>query len=108
MMAAGSHPDFQMVYKELAQYHDELSVRLRVMQDLGIDVIRSFLIYPAYRAGNRGRGKVFVVLEAELMSFPAQNALLKTLEEPPAGVRIILITSRPDSIVSVSVTGRRS
>ena len=34
---------------------------------------------------------MFVVLEAELMSIAAQNALLKTLEEPPAGVTIILI-----------------
>jgi len=43
------------------------------------------------RSAGRGRGKVFVVLEAELMSAPAQNALLKTLEEPPPGVTLILI-----------------
>jgi DNA polymerase-3 subunit delta' len=54
-------------------------------------VIRSFLIGPAARRATRSRGKVFVVLEAELMSPEAQNALLKTLEEPPPGVTIILI-----------------
>jgi len=91
MTAAGTHPDFQLVYKELARYHDDPAVRGRVMQELGIDVIRDFLIAPAARAPSRGRGKVFVVREAELMSAEAQNALLKTLEEPPPKVTIVLI-----------------
>ncbi|MFA6135105.1 MAG: DNA polymerase III subunit delta' C-terminal domain-containing protein [Phycisphaerae bacterium] len=91
MMDSGAHPDFHSVYKELARYHESSQVRSRVMQDLGIDVIRGFLIDAANRASTRRRGKVFVVLEAELMSEPAQNALLKTLEEPPPLVRIILL-----------------
>ncbi len=99
MMQTGSHPDFQLVYKELAAYHDDPAVRNRVMQELGIEVIRQFLIAPAQQGSNRGRGKIFVVLEADLMSNAAQNALLKTLEEPPAGVRIILLTERPDQLL---------
>ncbi len=99
MMKAGAHPDFQLVYKELARYHDDASVRSRVMQDLGIDVIRSFLIAPAGRSATRGRGKVFVVLEADLLSIAAQNSLLKTLEEPPAGVTIILVCLKPDQLL---------
>ena len=99
MQAAGTHPDFHLVYKELARYHDDAGVRARLMQDLGIDVIRSFLIGPSARAPARGRGKVFVVLEAELMSIPAQNALLKTLEEPPKNVSLILICRRPEQML---------
>ena len=99
MMDADSHPDFHMVYKELARYHDEQKVRERVMQDLGIPVIRSFLIGPARRSPSQGRGKVFVVLEAELMNITAQNALLKTLEEPPDGVTIILICRLPEQLL---------
>ncbi|MHC4562456.1 MAG: DNA polymerase III subunit [Planctomycetota bacterium] len=91
MMEADSHPDFHLVYKELARFHDDADVRSRVMQDLGINVVRSFLIAPAGQAPARGRGKVFVVCEAELLSIAAQNALLKTLEEPPSGVTIILL-----------------
>ena len=91
MMDAGTHPDFHLVYKELARYHEDSEVRNRVMQGLGIQVIRRFLIDPAGRRAARGRGKVFVVRESELMSPEAQNALLKTLEEPPEGVRIVLI-----------------
>lgn len=102
LMAAGTHPDFHPVYKELAGYHEDAAVRGRKMQELGIPVIRSFLISPAHQAATRGHGKVFVVLEAELMSQAAQNALLKTLEEPPAGVTIILITDRPELLLATT------
>jgi len=99
LQAAGSHPDFHLVYKELARFHDDASVRGRVMQGLGIPVIRSYLIDPACRASGRGRGKVFIVREADLMSREAQNALLKTLEEPPPGVTIVLLCRRPEQML---------
>jgi len=99
MLEAGTHPDFHLVYKELAAYHDDPDVRKRVMQELSIDVIRQFLILPATRSSARGRGKVFVVLEADVMSDASQNALLKTLEEPPAGTTIILLCERPEQLL---------
>ena len=102
MVAAESHPDFHLVYKELARYHEDAAVRERVMQGLGIDVIRRFLIGPCSRSSTRGRGKVFVVLEADLMSTAAQNALLKTLEEPPARTTLILICGRPEQLLATT------
>jgi len=99
MFAAGSHADFHPIYKELARYHEDAQVRNRVMQELSIEVIRRFLIAPAGRSASRGRGKVFVVREAELMSQAAQNALLKTLEEPPEGVTIVLIARRAEQLL---------
>jgi len=90
-LEAGTHADLHVVYKELGRYHDDPRVRERKMQALGIEVVRDFLIAPAYRASAGGRGVVFIVREADLMSLPAHNALLKTLEEPPAGVTILLI-----------------
>ncbi len=104
LMDAGSHPDFHLIYKELARYHDEANVRSRVMQNLGIDVIRSFVIEPAYRSPARGGMKLFLVLEAELMSEAAQNALLKTLEEPPAGTVILLVTDKPDQLLPTTLS----
>ena len=104
MMTAGSHPDFQLVYKELARFHEDSKVRDRKMQDLGIDVIRSFLIAPAGRRATSGRGKVFVVLESELMSIAAQNALLKTLEEPPPGVTIVLICRHAERMLPTTLS----
>ena len=97
--SAGTNGDLQLVYKELARYHDDVKVRDRVMQDLGVDVIRQFLIAPAYRAAAGGHGKAFIVLGAEVMSVPAQNALLKTLEEPPPGVTIILTCHSPAELL---------
>ena len=104
MLQAGSHPDLHVVYKELARYHEDANVRSRVTQDLGIAVIRRFLIAPAGRAASRARGKVFIILEAELMSTPAQNALLKTLEEPPDGVTIILICRRGEQMLPTTLS----
>ncbi len=98
-VSAGTHPDLHVVRKESARYHDDPEVRRRKMQELSIEVIRQFLIAPAHRSGGGGRGKVFVVLEAELMSPAAQNALLKTLEEPPPGVTIILICTRGEDLL---------
>ena len=40
--------------------------------------------------------KVYIINDSELMNEPAQNSLLKTLEEPPEYATIILITSRED------------
>ena len=88
---SGSHADFHPVTKELARYSEEPEVRKRVMQNLGIEVVREFIIAPASRTSTLGRGRVFVIEEAELMSEQAQNALLKTLEEPPSRVMLILL-----------------
>ncbi len=43
--------------------------------------------------------KIYVINKAERMTVESQNALLKTLEEPPAYVIIILITSNKDSLL---------
>ncbi len=102
-VGAGTSGDFRLVYKELARYHQDADVRGRVMQELGIDVVRDFLITPAWRSP-AGAGKVFVVLEAELMSVAAQNSLLKTLEEPPPGVTIILICRRAAELLPTTLS----
>jgi DNA polymerase-3 subunit delta' len=104
MMASLSHPDFELVYKELAAFHSDASVRDRKMQEISIDVIRDFLIKIANRASTRGRGKVFVVKEADLLGEEAQNALLKTLEEPPPGVTILLLAEHPDDLLPTTLS----
>lgn len=42
---------------------------------------------------------MFIIDEADKMNKEAANALLKTLEEPPANVYIVLVTSRPDALL---------
>ena len=98
-LSASTNPDFQLVHKELGRYLDDDKARDRKFQDLGIDVIRQFVIAPAYRGAMGGQGKAFVIRGAEDMSVPAQNALLKTLEEPPSGVTIILICASASELL---------
>ena len=43
--------------------------------------------------------RIFVINDAEKMNDSSANALLKTLEEPPATTYLILVTSRPDSLL---------
>jgi len=47
----------------------------------------------------RGRRKVAIVAPAEALNERAQNALLKTLEEPPPDTTFFLITSQPDELL---------
>jgi DNA polymerase-3 subunit gamma/tau len=46
----------------------------------------------------RGRFKVFVIDEVHMLSKPAFNSMLKTLEEPPAHIKFILATTDPQKI----------
>lgn len=63
----------------------------------GIDdvkAIRESVLYPPAI----GRKKVYIIDEVHMMSKPGFNALLKTLEEPPANVIFILATTDPDKL----------
>jgi DNA polymerase-3 subunit delta' len=90
-MSASSHPDYHIITKELARLHDRSGASKATQ--ISIDVIRYELAAPAARKTLLGRGKVFIVEQAELMSAPAQNALLKTLEEPARRTLIVLIAA---------------
>jgi len=103
-LGAGTHPDLAVISKELAAHHPDSEVRNRKMQNLGIGVIKHFLLNGAYLAPSRGKGKVFIVREAELMTHVAQNALLKTLEEPPPGVTIILLCRRAEQMLPTTIS----
>lgn len=63
----------------------------------GVDDVRS-LIENAQYAPARGRMKVYLIDEVHMLSKPAFNALLKTLEEPPAHVKFLLATTDPQRL----------
>jgi DNA polymerase-3 subunit delta' len=92
---AGNHPDYHVVYRQLIRIEKDKSKA----RDLPVDVIRDFLIAPAGRKASMGRAKVFVVEEADLMNPTAQNALLKTLEEPYGRTVIVLLTDQPGALL---------
>ena len=63
----------------------------------GVDDIRDMLEKASYAASS-GRFKVYMIDEVHMLSRPAFNALLKTLEEPPEHVKFILATTDPQKI----------
>jgi len=53
-----------------------------------------------YLLSSEGRKKICIIYDAELMTLPAANSLLKILEEPPQDLVFILLTSRPWALPS--------
>jgi len=84
-IARGVHPDVILI-----EPGDTGTIKIEQVRDV-ID-----------RAGYRpfeGRRRVVIVDEADAMVPQAQNALLKTLEEPPSASIFILVSSLPDSLL---------
>jgi len=80
-IAAGKHADVQIL--DLLS-PEAKNVGIRQIQDLQMDCS-----LPPYE----GRSKVFIIDNADLLSHEAANCLLKTLEEPPPTVHLILLTT---------------
>jgi len=98
LFEVGSHPDYNSVYKELLEFtRDNKGKKTPV--DLPIDVIREFLIAKVPTRPTLSERKVFVVSEAERLNASSQNALLKSLEEPPEYCCIILLCTRMERLL---------
>jgi DNA polymerase-3 subunit gamma/tau len=70
----------------------------------GVDNVRD-LIDNAQYMPSRGRIKVYLIDEVHMLSKPAFNALLKTLEEPPEHVKFLFATTDPEKLL-VTVLSR--
>ncbi len=94
-----SHPDFHHIYKELIRYTKDPRNRNKTPIDLPIDVVREFVIEKVQIKPIFSASKVFVISEAEKLNTESQNALLKTLEEPPQQSFIILLCTKLDNLL---------
>src|SRR4051812_47781435 len=63
-----------------------------------VDQIRDVIDRAGFRPFE-GRRRVVIIDEADTLISSAQNALLKTLEEPPSSSMFILVTARPDMLL---------
>ena len=82
LLAAGTHPDFISLAPE------------EPGKLIGVDAVRAFgakLVLTAQLSGNR----VGILDPADAMTINAANGLLKSLEEPPAGTYLILVSDFP-------------
>lgn len=93
--SGGVHPDFHVCRREDVRLYGKKDSKAR---DLAVDVITEGLVRPASLSSALG-SKVFVVEEADLMNAHAQNALLKTLEEPIGKTLIILLAEAADQLL---------
>jgi DNA polymerase-3 subunit delta' len=85
-IARGVHPDVLLV-----EPGDSGSIK--------IDQVREIIDRAGYRPFE-GRRRVVIIDEADALVSQAQNALLKTLEEPPPSSVFLLVTSRPDLLLA--------
>jgi len=99
LVAAETHPDFHLIYRQLNRDHPDPDVRKRKGLGLGVEVVRHFVVDRVALTPHHGRAKVFVIREADDMNVQAQNALLKTLEEPPGTTFLVLLASALDSLL---------
>lgn len=82
----GNNPDIITVVHEKPNLFSVDEVRQQIVDTVAIK---------PYEA----RYKVYIIADVEKMNAQAQNALLKTIEEPPAYAVLLLLTSSPDSLL---------
>ena len=82
---SGNHPDFEIIVP------DGTSIKIEQIRKMQQKIVESPII---------SEKKVYIIDDADLMTKEAQNCLLKTLEEPPEYVIIILIGSIENNFLS--------
>lgn len=82
----------------------KLIKRAEGKQDITVEQIRTSLVTDMYVAPAASKYKVYIIDEAGTMNESAQNALLKTLEEPPSYVVIILIADSLNALIPTIVS----
>ena len=85
-IAAGTHSDVVLL-----DAGGEASIKIKALRERVLDAV-------GYRPFEGAR-RVFIVDPADEMTVEAQDALLKTLEEPPASALLVLVTAYPDTLM---------
>ena len=83
---SGNHPDIINVTHEKPSSIGVDDIRVQVNEDIQVKPYN-------------GKYKIYIIPEADLMTVQAQNALLKTIEEPPAYAVLILLTENADKLL---------
>lgn len=102
MRMANHHPDLrylmpQAVGLELG-FQVEVKSSSKPSQDIRIDDVRDLQNFFTL-ASSRGASRYVLVYPFDAMNTNTANALLKTLEEPPPGLRFVLVGSRIDQVL---------
>jgi DNA polymerase-3 subunit delta' len=107
LVATRVHPDLLLLLPDALRVQlgwvDDEDSRLtkadaKPSRDLRVEQVRQAIAWSQQTSG-RGRGKVIVIHPADALNMPAANALLKTLEEPPGTVRLLLTSADPERLL---------
>lgn len=83
--------------RSIAENADLNVVEMDAASNNGVDDVRGIIEQVSY-SPTQGHYRVFIIDEVHMLSAPAFNALLKTLEEPPAYAIFILCTTEPNKL----------
>jgi DNA polymerase-3 subunit delta' len=98
-LAAGTHPDWINVFPESEEENDAVAEGSKRSQQIKIEQIRA-LQQRLSMAGLGADGRRVVLIDpADAMNSATANALLKLLEEPPAGVIFLLVSAAPHRLL---------
>jgi DNA polymerase-3 subunit delta' len=78
--------------------HSDIGMIAPLKKTMYVDAIRNLESEANFRP-YEAQARFFIVDDADKMNDAASNALLKTLEEPPAASHIFLVSSRPDALL---------
>lgn len=92
------HPDVVVLGRGLYP-PSALGTQTRETVAIGVEQIRRVVLTRIGFPPHEGRALVVIVRAAHELSQPAANALLKTLEEPPAKVHFVLLTNQPNRLL---------
>ncbi len=110
LLASRTHPDLRVLVPEATALRlgwlaageeggeGGAKSKAKPSRDIKVDAVRAAIDW-AQRTSARGRAKVLVIHPAEAMNETAANALLKTLEEPPGRLRLLLTASDPETLL---------
>src|SRR3989338_8878425 len=89
--------------REIAQTTSFDVIEIDGASNRGIDEIRTLRENVKFAPGS-GRYKIYIVDEVHMLTTEAFNALLKTLEEPPAHVKFIFATTSPNKLPATIIS----
>lgn len=101
----GNHPDFRRIEPEAmaarpeAEGEEGAAKKGKPSQEIKIDQVRELADFLNI-GSHRGRRRVALVHPADELNPNAANALLKGLEEPPAGAMFVLVAHRPARLLA--------
>ncbi len=94
---AGQHPDVEIVARNPSREQDPQELGSRT--EITVDQIRRGLIPALSLRSLEGQGRAAIIDDADTLNEAAQNALLKTLEEPPGNCLLILVCAHEDALL---------